>query len=227
MLVHPETPDKPYEIHFARGQERVLEHLVVHEVGHLVRLYQVPEAERLRPALTPACRQGAAAQIIAELDQVVEYGLPEQVLPDVFEVWHHGVCIQVANFPADLRIEAWIHQQFPGLRLVQRRSLIEEVQRSFPLFHPDVVRFTPPTVHRATMAMNAAQAYQVAELYNRPGLVEPFERHGFSAIGRRLLALALGPEYQGHRSDMHAANVWARELGLSGWFEWLSNVQGR
>src|SRR3989442_1387211 len=51
-LIRPQFPSRPYEIEYARGHERILDHLIVHEVGHIVRVQQVPEAERLMPALT-------------------------------------------------------------------------------------------------------------------------------------------------------------------------------
>jgi hypothetical protein len=63
MLVRPLNPRKPYEIHFARGQERFVDHIVAHEVGHIVRLPQVPEPERLMPASTAAERRRAIYQI--------------------------------------------------------------------------------------------------------------------------------------------------------------------
>src|SRR6266542_3825832 len=52
QLVRTLKRKQPYEIHFARGQERLLDHLVTHEVGHIVRLHQVPEEERFLAVAT-------------------------------------------------------------------------------------------------------------------------------------------------------------------------------
>jgi hypothetical protein len=100
-------------------------------------------------------------------------GLPADAYAELFEQWYRQVCTQLVGFPADLRIEQWIHDRFSGLRQIQRQSLIQEVHRSFPGFAPEVLALTPPTIFRATMAMNAAQAYHVAELYGLPELMEP------------------------------------------------------
>src|SRR5439155_13305039 len=113
MLARPESDASSYEIHVVKGQERVLDHLVAHEVGHLVRLHQVPEAERLMPSTTPATRRRAAHQVVGELARLVAAGLRDEAIPELFLIWHGGVCSQLTSFPADLRIEAWIHQQFP------------------------------------------------------------------------------------------------------------------
>lgn len=225
MLRWPETPSRPYEIHYVKGRERFLPHLIAHEVGHLVRLFKVPEDERLMPVITLECRRRAAEQLIPEFAQMVRRGLPdtESVL-DIFDTWQRAVISQLTNFPADFRIENWIFTTFPGLHRIQQRSLIEEVQRGFPFFQPEVRRYTPATVYRATMAMNAAQAYHVTDLYAMPELMQPFDKHGFGEIGRQLARMILETDGdsvdEGHRSDMAVTNAWAQELGLREWFQW-------
>ena len=220
MLVRPETSRNPHEIHFVRGEERVIGHLIAHEVGHLVRLYQVPEDERLMPAVTPDSRRRAAEQILPELASLLYRGVPEDALVELFDPWYQSLCTQLASFPADLRIEAWIRERFSALRRVQQRSLLEEAGRALPLLQPEAAALTPPTIYRANMAMNAAQAWQIAEFYSAPSIMEPFERHGFSSVGKRLAHMVLDRNDEGHRSDMQAVNEWADELRLSGWFEW-------
>jgi hypothetical protein len=220
QLIRTLKRKQPYEIHFARGQERTLDHLVAHEVGHIVRLHQVPEEERVLAVATAENRRIAASQIAPEMVVRPGTAVPEDIYPRLFETWFSGVCTQLASFPADLRIEQWIHDRFPGLRPLQRSSLINEVHRSFPGFSVEVFAETPPTVLEATMAMNAAQAHHVAELYDLPELLGPFDVHHFSAIGAWLAHLALAPEDQGHRSDVATTNAWATQLNLDGWIGW-------
>jgi hypothetical protein len=220
QLVRTLKRKQPYEIHFARGQERILDHLVAHEVGHIVRLHQVPEEERVLAVAIAENRRIAAHQIAPEIVARVGTQLPEETYFRLFETWYGGVCTQLASFPADLRIEQWIHDRFPGLRPLQRSSLINEVHRSFPGFEPEVLALTPPTVFKATMAMNAAQAHQVAELYDLPELLGPFDVHHFSAMGAWLAHLALASQDEGHRSDVATTNAWATQLNVAGWVGW-------
>ncbi len=220
MLVHPRTPKQPYEIHYRRGEEPVLEHLIAHEVGHIVRLHQVPEDERLMPAMSQAARERALHEVIGHLAGLASRGMTTEEVATVFNGWYESLCTQLGSFPADLRIEAWIHEQFPGLRAIQQRSLLEEVDRNGPLFERRVVELTPPNIYRPTMIMNAAQAWQVAEFYGRPDLLEPFERRGLAAAGADLARQVLDAPDEGHRSDMEAVNRWAEQLRLTGWFEW-------
>jgi hypothetical protein len=226
-LIRPLQHKRPYEIQFARGEERVLEHLVAHEVGHIARLHEVPEDERLFAVATAQNRRRAAEQIAPELITRLGRSVPQNLLLGLFDVWFQGICTQLASFPADLRIEQWIHDRFPGIRDTQRRSLVHEVHRSFPGFAPEVVAITPPTIFRATMAMNAAQAYQVAELYASPELLAPFEVHEFAAQGNLLAEMVLRAPDEGHRSDMAATNAWAEWLNLVGWVGWQKPSDGR
>lgn len=83
--------------------------LIVHEVGHIVQVQQVPEDERLAPALTREGRLQVAAQIGEELLPIIALGLSQEALLQIFNTWLDGTCTQLANFPADLRIEQWIH----------------------------------------------------------------------------------------------------------------------
>ncbi len=227
MLIRPLQPKRPYEIHFARGQERVLDHLVAHEVGHVVRLHQVPEEERLFAVAMAENRRRAAHQIAPEMVARLGRTVPQELLPDLFDLWFRGVCTQLTSFPADLRIEQWIHDRFAGIREIQRRSLIHEVHRSFPGFAPEVIALTPPTIFRATMTMNAAQAYHVAELYALPELMLPFDVNEYAVVGTHLAQMVFDAPDEGHRSDMAATSAWAEEVNLVGWIDWQNPSGGR
>lgn len=223
MLKRRRTPADAYQIHVKKREMVFLDHLVTHEVGHLIRLHQVPEDERYYAASTVENRRHAVEQLAPDLARLMTYGASETAVGKVFEGWYGGVCSQLVSFPADLRIEQWIHDRFPGLRLLQKRSLLREVGRSIPLFLPEVQALTPTSVYHATMSMNAAQAAQVADLYGLPShLHEPFRRHGFAATGQRLLGNVIDQPDQGHRSDVLATNRWATTLHLHGWLQWLS-----
>ena len=68
--------------------------------------------------------------------------------------------------------------------------------------------------------MNAAQAVQVARLYDRPDLLTPFRQRGLLEQGEHLAEMVLNADDRGHASDVVAVNTWAAELSLTGWFEW-------
>ena len=114
MLTHPISAKRPYEIQVGRGEERYLDHLVVHEVGHLVRVHQVSESERLLPAATASTRRRAVHQLQSDIALFAAMGLRDEQLIELFDTWYRSVCTQLVSFPADLRIEQWIHDRYPG-----------------------------------------------------------------------------------------------------------------
>lgn len=219
-LVRPQSPDQPYAIQYARGQEPALEQIIVHEVGHLTRLYAVPKEERLSPVMTPQHRRRALHQLMPELAGLMARGASPATIAELFDRWVEELVTQLANYPADLRIERWGSAQFPALRPVQERALTAEVQRGFPLLTPRAQVGTPPTVYQAKMGMNAAEAYNAAELLGRPNLFAPYRRRGFEEIASQLNRLVFEAADEGHRSDMRASEVWAQVLGVPGWFGW-------
>src|SRR4051812_21573390 len=76
MLVRPLIAGRPYEIRVGRGQERFLDHLVAHEVGHLVRLHRVPEEARLLPVGNAETRRIAVEQLSPYLVRLLELNVP-------------------------------------------------------------------------------------------------------------------------------------------------------
>jgi hypothetical protein len=41
----------------------------------------------------------------------LELGLPEDHALDLFGTWYGNLVMQLANFPADVRIEQWMHDR--------------------------------------------------------------------------------------------------------------------
>ncbi len=71
LLKPPETPNKPWELIYLRGQERFMEHIIANQIGKIVRLYQVPPEERLQPAITPQTREHVMNQLMPELFELL------------------------------------------------------------------------------------------------------------------------------------------------------------
>jgi hypothetical protein len=222
VLVRPVVSSRPYGIRYRRGEERVLDHLVTHEVGHIIRLHSVPEEDRLAAVISLECRVRAARQLAAagELNPLLARGMSPDTVEDLMGEWHEALAIQVANGHADLRIEQWIHDRFPGLRRVQERSLTEEVRRGDDAFHPLVRQLVPTSVYWPMLAMNAAQAVHVSRLFQKPEILRPFNTQQVTGLGEHLTGLVLSAPDEGHRSDMATTTRWAEELGLMGWLEW-------
>ena len=196
-----------------------IDHLVAHECGHLVRLWGVPEDARRLPANGREEQVGALEGLGEELAAMANAGVPLRTLSELFTRAFPGLVAQVTNIPIDLRIERWLHGGYPGLLGAQRASLLAQLGVNRGVLTPDVARITPPTIYRASCALNAAFARGVAELYGEPGLAAPYRDTPHWEVAGRLLA-ALGEQPDDAGGDVAAVDRWAELLGVRGWYHW-------
>jgi hypothetical protein len=71
-------------------------------------------------------------------------------------VWLGGLITQVTSLPVCVRIERWIHREYPSLRDEQRLYLDEDVQRTLQGLSKKVERMTPKTIFRVSNSITYA-----------------------------------------------------------------------
>lgn len=162
--------------------------------------------EAIRAALPAALRGTSAAR---HLDAMIP-------------AWVAGVITQLHSFPEDIAIERAIHGSYPGLRAVQRRSLLAGAREARQALLPRVQALTPEPVFLTSNALNFALLSVEAELLQQPGLTRPYAGTSVERIGRELLAL-----YDRRTTPLRLADYreisdeWATLLGLEGWYRWV------
>lgn len=162
---------------------------------------------------------GAIEGLAVELADLANGGIAPRVLSEVFALIYAGMVRQIANVPIDLRIETWLYREHPALREVQRRSLLGQLREGVQALAPQIERVTPPTVFRASNAMNCAFARGLMRMYDDPTLAAPYRDTAFWEPGGALLALvdATRDDAEG---DMAVVDRWAEILGVRGWYRW-------
>lgn len=146
--------------------------------------------------------------------------MPPEALGQVLPIWHSGIVAQLANAPADIRIERWLWNSWPGLRDAQEASLRDQARALQLVLHPSVEVLTPPTIFRASNAMNFAFVRSIGDLLGAPELVKPYDRTPAARAGSELLGLLNSEDDSGFMGDRIMTDRWARHLGLSLWFDW-------
>ena len=129
-----------------------------------------------------------------------------------------GLVAQVTNIPIDLRIEHWLRDGYPALLDAQRVSLLGQLEVNRGVLRSDVAQITPPTIYRASCALNCAFARGVAALYGEPELADPYRETPYWGLAGSLVA-ALGEMPNDAEGDVAAVDRWAGLLGVRGWYQ--------
>jgi hypothetical protein len=82
--------------------------------------------------------------------------LPDSMRSEMLDVWLGGLITQVTSLPACVRIERWLHREYPALRNEQRLYLDEDVQRTLQGLSKKVERVTPKTLLRISNSITYA-----------------------------------------------------------------------
>ncbi len=202
------------------AERRHLDHLVIHEIGHLRAFSDAAPEERTVPVLTERARLRAITQLGRELERLVERGVPERLLPELLPIWLSGTVAQLVDTPADIAIELDMSNSSPGLRSHQRASLEAQAIELHRVLLPQVRAVTPPSIWLASNAMNYALLRSVGRFLNEPWMWRPYAGTVMASVGDELLALGGGVTGTDLAANHALSGRWAGRLGFRGWFEW-------
>lgn len=146
--------------------------------------------------------------------------LTEVVLDELAAMLLTGLVTQLADIPADCRIDRHLYRQAPELRAEQRVALSKMLTQYSEVLNDDIRRRTPYPLWRAAVAMDGAFAANSAKLFSE--LSSCAERYLATGLGTEISALERhlhGPD-EGRPSDVAATDLWAHTLQLRNIYEW-------
>jgi len=143
----------PTHVIFYRTQhDAIINHLVAHECGHILRMFGVPEEKRLIPA-KPKDARAMLQEIERDLNRISKL-IPMQELVQVVGMWTNGLVRQLTNYPPDIMIEKWIYDDYPELRSYQLQSLERQNQQALKGISRKVQMTTPTKIYDSSNIMN-------------------------------------------------------------------------
>ncbi len=194
----------------------ILNHLVAHECGHVLRMYAVPVEKRLIPRSYSAMKKRVLTGIQGEIDKLSSV-LPIDKLDRIVNMWYDGLVSQVTNQPPDIMIEKWLYIDYPALRHYQQQSIQNQRREALSGLSDQVARITPPTILDASNVMNYAFFKLLGETFG-VNYVGPYRQTSYIPKGTNLAKVTRDcPDYDG---DVENIKNWAEFLGISGRFEW-------
>lgn len=205
-------------IHYRVSDTDILNHLIAHECGHILRMSGVPEEQRRVPVSNRVTMTAAFTPLMPEVERIVA-GMPGNVGPELLGMLYNGLVRQVTNFPADIAIERWLAAEYPDLHDAQRASLRRQLRDSEAGLDRKVRVMTPELIYTAANTMNYTFFLFIEEALGEPFLGR-FAGSPFKESGLRLAEITRALPLATHIDDNAMVDAWAGFLKIAGWFEW-------
>ncbi|NWG04613.1 MAG: hypothetical protein HXY44_17310 [Syntrophaceae bacterium] len=202
-----------------REHNELVNHLIAHECGHILRMFAVPEEKRLIPMANQEIKGIALNEIQDEIMRLSKT-LPLERLAQIINLWFDGIVRQVTNFPPDIMIEKWLYDEYPELRPYQLRSLQKQHQEAIAGLKDEVKEITPSKIINASNIMNYA-FFRIIGFHIKNNFLTTYNQTPYVRKGKELAEYTeknyIINDYEG---DLQMINYWARFLGISNWFKW-------
>jgi hypothetical protein len=205
-------------IYYKKEHDEIINHLIVHECGHLFRIFKCPENQRLMPYSDQKIKYNALKTIENEITALTNV-LTEDQIAQVINLWYDGLIRQVTNLPPDIMIEKWIYDQFPTLRPLQLKSLKKQHSESVAGLTETVHRMTPHTILFASNVMNYA-FFRILGLHIGQNFVREYSSTRYIGKGKELTSITERDYTDSHEGDNVMIDKWAAFVNISDWFKW-------
>lgn len=205
-------------IYYSGTHSDIINHLVAHECGHILRMFRAPENKRLMPQSTEKEKSYAFSELEEDLNRLSEK-LGSVVGNKWEELWFESLITQLTSFPPDLMIEKWLYSEYPELRTYQLESLKKQHKEAIAGLSVEVKKFTPTKIYNSSNLMNYVFFRLVGLLLNI-NFAKAYNDTDFIFKGKKLAALTEENYVNNYEGDIDMINRWANFLELTNWFTW-------
>lgn len=201
-------------IYFRKDVVDRLSYIIAHECGHILRIMEAPEEERVVPATNKATK-------LKVLEDIKSNSFSKPLLAKMIGVWVDGIVMQVTNLPVDVRIERWIQKSFPSLKQEQISALEKDAEKTLAGLSKEVEMVTPTKIFAISNSMAYAYLRGIGPIVGKRYDKAFYGRNSILNLGKKLYKF-LEEEDRGYSGDIETINLWAKTLGIDGWFDWIS-----
>jgi hypothetical protein len=196
----------------------ILNHLIAHECGHILRMFSVSAEKRFVPFTDNDIKRKALTAIDPELNKLSQT-IQLQHLAHIVNLWYSGLIRQLTNCPSDIRIEKWIYDSFTDLRPYQEQSISKQYEEAVVGLSERVEKLSPRTILIASNSMNYVFFSVLGDYFKDDRRIRRYKRSDCADTGKKLLSIQK-ESVDDYSGDMNTVDKWADILGISGWFAW-------
>ncbi len=154
--IRMETAASNAHVLFFRDEaDPLINHVIANECGHLIRLFGGEPGKRFVAVANERTMARYREEIREDIQRLsLIHGLG--ALHDFIPLWYESVVFQLTRMPPDIQIERWLYREYPGLREIQRRALMEQQAKAVSVLDRGIRRMTPRKVYDVSQVMNYA-----------------------------------------------------------------------
>ena len=204
-------------------------HRIAHEFEHVLLEQAARDAGSNRLFATTDATESHAYRTIERDMRKLRSRLGDETAQQYAQMVVGGLANQLYNMPVDLFIETRLHVNYPWLHDAQFAGLAQQLADNEKTVTDKQVReLAPPSILQANLAMNAALALFVDELFGGiTAYAAAYEAAGALRKGRALYRMAQPAlEKWTPGSEYDLVDRWASELGLTEWYSWVPDNTG-
>lgn len=217
--VKPARKNMSHHIMFYRkAHDEIINHLISHECGHIIRIFETPESKRVIPFTNKTHFKLAMDEMKDEIKKISAF-IPVLQLNQLSNMWFEGLVSQLTNCPPDLMIEKWIYDNYSGLRQFQFESIKKQWKDAIAARGGVIRKITPTKIFNSSNIMNYA-FFKIISSYINYDFLRPYKSSPFVKKGEILVKLTEKNYQNNFEGDIKKINEWANFLSLSGWFSW-------
>ena len=205
-------------IFYKKKHDEIINHLIVHECGHLLRTFKCPENQRLIPYSDQGIKYDALKKIEHEIAYLAKI-LSEDQIEHIIDLLYNGLIRQLTNFPPDIMIEKWIYDRFPMLRALQLESIKKQHAEAVSGLTESVRKITPSAILFASNVMNYV-FFRILGLHIGQNFARQYSSTIYIGKGKELAAMTEKEHADSHEGDNIMIGKWASFLNISDWFKW-------
>jgi len=216
--VKPARKNMPFHLVFYKTEHNdLLNHLIAHECGHIIRIFSAPEEKRVAPKMNDDLKRTALTDIEYDINKLSSI-MPFDQLTQIVNLWYNGIISQVTNQPPDLMIEKWLYENYPDLRPFQTKSIQKQHDESVQGLSKRVAQMTPNKIFIVSNVMNYC-FFKFLGQYLHTDYLKPYWGFKHKVKGEELVKITFDHE-DSFVGDVEMSNKWANFLNISDWFAW-------
>lgn len=209
------TPSSPIHVIRYRPGEAAPDYQIAVEAGYALRTFNQPPERRFHISGDDASRNEVISEV-KHLNPQMDVSKAEAVGGHLFD----GLLTQLRSCPTGMLVDMWIHANYPGLRALQASSLEAQAHEYTQCLAQELDRAYPQKIVHGNRVMNAAHAFFVSSLLNKPHLAIPYRAAGLEPIATELLS-DITKQPLDKIDDQSLIMAWADRLGVASWIKWL------